>query len=51
MRTGPKALVGLGLPPALRPHAPKKGVGVPANALRIDGVPVQINGHYILIGS
>ena len=28
-----------------------KGVGVPANALRIDGVPVQINGHYILIGS
>ena len=24
---------------------------VHANALRIDGVPVQINGHYILIGS
>lgn len=28
MRTGPKALVGLGLPAALRPHAPDKGVGV-----------------------
>jgi len=27
MRIGPKALVGLGLPAALRPHAPKKGVG------------------------
>ena len=30
MRTGPKALVGLGLPAALRPHAPNKGVGVPS---------------------
>lgn len=29
MRTGPKALIGLGLPAALRPHAPKKGVPVP----------------------
>ena len=28
-----------------------KGVGVPTNALRIDGVPVLINGNYILIGS
>lgn len=28
MRTGPKALVGLGLPAALRPHTPDKGVGV-----------------------
>lgn len=28
MRTGPKALVGLGLPAALRPHALSKGVGV-----------------------
>ena len=27
MRTGPKALVGLGLPAALRPHTPDKGVG------------------------
>jgi len=27
MRLGPKALVGLGLPAALRPHAPNKGVG------------------------
>ena len=26
MRTGPKGLIGLGLPAALRPHAPKKGV-------------------------
>jgi len=25
MRTGPKALVGLGLPAALRPHTPDKG--------------------------
>lgn len=32
MRIGPKALVGLGLPAALRPHAPKKGVG--GNVLR-----------------
>jgi len=30
MRTGPKALVGLGLPAALRPHTPDKGVGVVA---------------------
>ncbi len=51
MRTGPKGLIGLGLPAALRPHAPNKGVGVPARALRIGGVPVQINGHFILIGS
>ena len=29
MRTGPKALVGLGLPAALRPHTPDKGVGAP----------------------
>ncbi len=37
MRLGPKALVGLGLPAALRPHTPDKGV--PATALRsaIDG--------------
>jgi len=27
MRTGPKALVGLGLPAALRPHTPDKGGG------------------------
>ena len=27
-----------------------KGVGVPARALLINGVPVQINGHFILIG-
>ena len=26
MRTGPKGLIGLGLPAALRPHAPDKGV-------------------------
>ena len=29
MRTGPKGLIGLGLPAALRPHAPKKGVLAP----------------------
>ncbi len=51
MRTGPKALVGLGLPAALRPHALSKGVGVPANALMIGGVPVQINGYFIVIGA
>lgn len=28
MRTGPKGLIGLGLPAALRPHAPDKGVPV-----------------------
>ena len=27
-----------------------KGVGIPARALLINGVPVQINGHFILIG-
>ena len=37
--------------PVVRGLTSNKGVGVPANALRIDGVPVQINGHYILIGS
>lgn len=30
MRLGPKALVGLGLPAALRPHAPDKGGRAPA---------------------
>lgn len=35
MRTGPKALVGLGLPAALRPHAPDKGV---PDSITVDGV-------------
>jgi len=40
MRTGPKALVGLGLPAALRPHTPDKGV--PGNAWRFaSGKPVR----------
>lgn len=30
-------------------HAP--GKGVPANALYINGLPVVINGYYIVIGS
>lgn len=49
MRIGPKALIGLGLPAALRPHAPDKGV--PANALRsaIDGQVLRsaINGRIL----
>lgn len=39
MRTGPKALVGLGLPAALRPHAPDKGVGGYLIS-RVDNLPL-----------
>lgn len=43
MRTGPKALVGLGLPAALRPHTPDKGVG--ANVWRFaNNSPVRKAG-------
>jgi len=52
MRTGPKALVGLGLPAALRPHTPDKGVGgrqarltVPAGKFASDvvGFPLPVD--------
>ncbi len=39
MRIGPKALVGLGLPAALRPHAPDKGV---PDTITISGVVYQL---------
>ncbi len=56
MRTGPKALVGLGLPAALRPHAPKKGVGGPYPApsgyrwaqVAEDGQPVTEDGQPVM---
>ncbi len=40
MRIGPKALVGLGLPAALRPHAPDKGVGADVLRSRVDNQPL-----------
>lgn len=36
MRPGPKAIIGLGAPAALRAITPSKGGGVPANAFRDD---------------
>lgn len=45
MRLGPKALVGLGLPAALRPHAPDKGVG--AFAITLNHTPILLNGQSI----
>ena len=40
---------GLGLPAALRPHAPKKGVGVAVLRSRADGQPlVSRNGGYLV---
>jgi len=47
MRLGPKALVGLGLPAALRPHAPKKGVG--ANLLPGESALLLETGDYLLL--
>ena len=47
MRTGPKGLIGLGLPAALRPHAPKKGGG--AYAVRLNGLPLTLNGQIITL--
>lgn len=50
MRTGPKALVGLGLPVALRAITPSKGGGVPAPpqgflfVARVRGDTVQYAG-------
>jgi len=45
MRTGPKGLIGLGLPAALRPHAPDKGVG--AFTLTLNRLPIRLNGQII----
>ena len=47
MRTGPKGLIGLGLPAALRPHAPDKGV--PANALTLNRQTIRLNGQLITL--
>ena len=49
MRTGPKGLIGLGLPAALRPHAPKKGVG--AFTLTLGGQPLTLGGQYLTLGT
>lgn len=51
MRAGPKALVGLGRPASLRPHAPPTGGGYPrlpsGFAFRtFGGVPLNLNGTY-----
>ena len=49
MRTGPKGLIGLGLPAALRPHAPKKGVGALVLRDRATNQPLtsRATGQYL----
>lgn len=51
MRTGPKALVGLGLPAALRPHTPDKGVGGGPYAFTFNGQPFTFAGITFTYGA
>ena len=50
MRTGPKGLIGLGLPAALRPHAPKKG-GVSPFAFTFNGIAFTFGGAAFTYGA
>ena len=49
MRTGPKGLIGLGLPAALRPHALSKGVGALVLRDRATNQPLtsRATGQYL----
>lgn len=48
MRIGPKALVGLGLPAALRPYAPDKGVGANVWRYANNSLVLKAGGGYWL---